>query len=418
MAFIQKIYDNGLAQFVYYTKATVTAAPLSIETTPNHSGNLDTSTHVILNETGANIVVRDEGIDLTINTRSLNFVGADVIASASNDAVTVTVAGSGLAGSHAATHSSGAIDPVDGDKLDVDFTPLAYTRTIVGGLSTANNQLTSHLKGIDNYLLSIPPVTGEANTASNVGTGVGWWKDKLGVDLRFKSALAGYGIAVALGTNDNTISLKTDVTTLADVGTVLVDANTGPHYQIIVAGNRLFGNPSNTTVGKKLEILVIQDGSGNRRLSFDTDWVSVSKVHQVALAPNATSVVTAIARGAPTKWYYTIEHAENTEVTEPVVTVDQNNWLINSRKFAALVRVSSDSNIREIRGIISPVAQNNENSSFTMVLTGSFYLRLKNEDAAASAVNRLVLSGGDFTLVPDDVVTFQYDFASLRWRLK
>lgn len=417
MAFIQKIYDNSLEQFVYYTKATVTATPLSNETTPNHSGNLEPSTHVILNETGANILIRDEGVDLTINTRSLNFVGADVVATASNDAVTVTVAGSGLAGSHQATHLSGAIDPVDGDKLDVDFTPTSYSRTIVGGLSTATNQLTSHLKGIDNYLLGLPS-PGESNTASNLGSGVGWWSNKTGVDLRFKSALAGYGTVITAGTNENTVSLKTDVTLLTDSPSITINADSGIHYQVTIAGNRLFTNPVNTIAGKKLEILVLQDGVGDRRLSFDADWVPVGKTHQVALAPNAASVITAIARGVSPKWYYTIEHAENTEVTEPIVTVHQNNWLIDSRKFASLVRVSSDSHTREIRGIISPIAQSNENSSFTMVLTGSFYLQLKNEDAAASIVNRLLIPNGDLTIVPDDVVTFQYDFTSLRWRLK
>jgi|GEM_PF-6596568 len=35
------------------------------------------------------------------------------------------------------------------------------------------------------------PAAGEANTASNVGGGAGWWKDKNGVDLRFKTLKQG-----------------------------------------------------------------------------------------------------------------------------------------------------------------------------------------------------------------------------------
>lgn len=44
--------------------------------------------------------------------------------------------------------------------------------------------------------------SGEANTASNVGTGVGVWKDKVGADLRFRSILAGANVTVTLVGDD------------------------------------------------------------------------------------------------------------------------------------------------------------------------------------------------------------------------
>ena len=46
---------------------------------------------------------------------------------------------------------------------------------------------------------------GESNTGSNVGTGAGIFKQKSGVDLQFKSLLAGTGITITPGTDEITI---------------------------------------------------------------------------------------------------------------------------------------------------------------------------------------------------------------------
>lgn len=53
--------------------------------------------------------------------------------------------------------------------------------------------------------------TGEANTAVNVGTGVGFYKDKVGVSLRFRSLIPGYGIAMAV-TSPNDVDFSVDTT--------------------------------------------------------------------------------------------------------------------------------------------------------------------------------------------------------------
>jgi hypothetical protein len=48
--FYQRIRDNTLGQFVYYTLAEITSTPLSGETQPNHADDLDPATHVVIEE--------------------------------------------------------------------------------------------------------------------------------------------------------------------------------------------------------------------------------------------------------------------------------------------------------------------------------------------------------------------------------
>jgi hypothetical protein len=256
---------------------------------------------------------------------------------------------------------------------------------------------------------------GEVNTASNVGTGSAWYKQKTGVNLEFKTALGGYGVTVTPGALENTVGLKTTVVTLTDGVTVALDADTGPHYELIVAGNRIIGNPTNASAGKVVELLVTQDATGGREISFSTDWIPTGKVFQVAQAPNAHSVVHAVCRGGSAKWYYNINHSEFTETTD-TVTSNQTAWAPIGRSYAHLIRVSADA-LRNIQGIGAPVL-GVEQTFLHVVLTGSFNLILKNQDAGAVASNRIILpSGSDLTIEPNDAVTLQYDFAAQRWRL-
>lgn len=44
----QRIYDDGLGQYVYYTKTTIDTAPAPGDTSPNHSGSLDVTKHEVI----------------------------------------------------------------------------------------------------------------------------------------------------------------------------------------------------------------------------------------------------------------------------------------------------------------------------------------------------------------------------------
>lgn len=53
---------------------------------------------------------------------------------------------------HSTSHVTGASDEIDGDKLDIDWTPSSYTPTTVEGYADHADNLTSHLKGVDSAI--------------------------------------------------------------------------------------------------------------------------------------------------------------------------------------------------------------------------------------------------------------------------
>ena len=53
---------------------------------------------------------------------------------------------------HGSRHISGAADPIDGDKLDIDFTPSIYTPDTTPAEVDTDEELTAHLAGIDTKL--------------------------------------------------------------------------------------------------------------------------------------------------------------------------------------------------------------------------------------------------------------------------
>lgn len=58
----------------------------------------------------------------------------------------------GAAGAHASSHIHAGSDEIDGDKLDIDFTPDYYTPATVAGVADNVDDLSAHLQGIDTVL--------------------------------------------------------------------------------------------------------------------------------------------------------------------------------------------------------------------------------------------------------------------------
>jgi hypothetical protein len=59
------------------------------------------------------------------------------------------------------------------------------------------------------------------------------------------------------------------IVTLTDAATIAIDQSAGLNFQVTLGGNRALGAPSGTTPGTTFTILVIQDGTGGRTLSYN-----------------------------------------------------------------------------------------------------------------------------------------------------
>jgi hypothetical protein len=93
----------------------------------------------------------------------------------------------------------------------------------------------------DVITISGPAGSGEANTASNVGTGAGQvYKSKTGVNLDLRNIAAGSNLNVTTGTNDITIGLTNtptvDAFAMADLGATPSTPATGYQWLFVTAG--------------------------------------------------------------------------------------------------------------------------------------------------------------------------------------
>lgn len=110
---------------------------------------------------------------------------------------------------------------------------------------------------------------GEVNDGANVGVGTGSvYKNKTGVDLNFRTLLAGSGISISTGTNEVTISASgstyetitssVPVNINPDVELTQLNINTGTNSIITIS----LGTPASPIIGRRKTIILIAK-SGN-----------------------------------------------------------------------------------------------------------------------------------------------------------
>lgn len=65
---------------------------------------------------------------------------------------------------------------------------------------------------------------------------------------------------------------RAEVTALTDAATIAVDFADSNNFSVTLGGNRTLGNPTNQVAGQSGSLFVTQDGTGNRTLSYSSDW--------------------------------------------------------------------------------------------------------------------------------------------------
>jgi len=73
---------------------------------------------------------------------------------------------------HAATHITGGTDEIDGDQLDIDFTPSNYSPSTTPAEATSVDHLTAHLAGIDDSLVLVSASSDGLQPQSNLAAAV------------------------------------------------------------------------------------------------------------------------------------------------------------------------------------------------------------------------------------------------------
>lgn len=88
--------------------------------------------------------------------------------------------------------------------------------------------------------------------------------------------LSSNGVARTLGLLETaqtyTGGKASEITTLTDATNIDIDLSLSNNFTVTLAGNRNLNNPTNKVAGQSGSIFIIQDGSGNRTLSYSSDW--------------------------------------------------------------------------------------------------------------------------------------------------
>lgn len=129
------------------------------------------------------------GLDITESSGAFSFNSKNFVNVGTINGVSVAT--------HASRHIGGGADEVDGDKLDIDWTPTNYTRDNSIGEADNLTDLAAHLKGLDT----------EIGTIKSIQAGQEWQNSVLDKDLTAPPGSPSTGDRYLLGTSTATSTM-------------------------------------------------------------------------------------------------------------------------------------------------------------------------------------------------------------------
>lgn len=79
---------------------------------------------------------------------------------------------------------------------------------------------------------------------------------------------------------------------LTDAATIAINLATGIAFTLTLGGNRTLANPTNPVIGRSGIIVVKQDATGSRTLSFGSAWQFQGGVPALSIAAGAVDIIT------------------------------------------------------------------------------------------------------------------------------
>ena len=137
----------------------------------------------------------------------------------------------------------------------------------IGAVTVSSNGNLITISGTD---------TGEVNTASNVGTGNGWFKQKSGLDLQFKTITSGNNIVIINNTDD------------LNVGMSLTPTFTSI-FASLISGTTI---NSDTVNSKIVSGTTINNDTLNSKLGIFTTSVNSSTISGTTISGNTATITT------------------------------------------------------------------------------------------------------------------------------
>ena len=161
----------------------------------------------------------------------------------------------------------------------------ALSATMATSIGTANTRITS----VSDYAVALS-ATLATSVASRLPLAGGTITGTVSAQEVDVSSL---GIGTVAGAKRLTMNgaAVAQYASLTDGATIAVNFNTAQNFIIQLAGNRTLENPTNCVAGQTGSIVIVQDGTGGRTLSYGTSWNFIG-----GTAPTLSTGISAVDR--------------------------------------------------------------------------------------------------------------------------